>query len=559
MAAPLLAGLVRTLGSQIAKKGAKKIAVKKIKSKAKERISGKNNQNKKLSKKSALISSKGDRLEEKLLRSKISEEETTPTLTGTPKKLTIKSAPKSESQIEQLKINVTNIHKFLVKSNRDYARIESKNKRLSKRAQSKIKLGREERQLEKERSPFGKSLKNVKDSVASGAGSMFEKVLEFGALLLAGIIVNALPAIIEKVQEIIDNIVNFLTPIQSGFNLIKGFFTGEIDESKYDADKKRFSDGMDNINEQIDKISEKMGPFGGLIKMFKPVVDLLSTGSGGKKIVLAKQDEKEGVLNKETEEFTERQFTSAERKRFEKGDATVDGGKPTVKADKFLDDPKGISGSQLVVTSEMGLRDLALSPGMHMGVDIAGPEGTPLVSFSRGTVTAKGYDGGYGNYVVWTDDQNIEHFYGHLKNPSPVNIGDSLIKGQIVGLMGNTGRSSGPHLHWETSTVIGDTGRPKGAVLSRFNPLSKYGKLDPFKIEQIKNSTESSTGKGGANISVKPKDMIINPDPRKRRGSMTVAVQQVNTIQTAYVPMPIPMKSKSFSSLSSPQLSPIWA
>ena len=559
MAAPLLAGLVRTLGSQIAKKGAKKIAVKKIKSKAKERISGRNNQNKKLSKKSALISSKGDRLEEKLLRSKISEEETTPTLTGTPKKLTIKSAPKSESQIEQLKINVTNIHKFLVKSNRDYARIESKNKRLSKRAQSKIKLGREERQLEKERSPFGKSLKNVKDSVASGAGSMFEKVLEFGALLLAGIIVNALPAIIEKVQEIIDNIVNFLTPIQSGFNLIKGFFTGEIDESKYDADKKRFSDGMDNINEQIDKISEKMGPFGGLIKMFKPVVDLLSTGSGGKKIVLAKQDEKEGVLNKETEEFTERQFTSAERKRFEKGDATVDGGKPTVKADKFLDDPKGISGSQLVVTSEMGLRDLALSPGMHMGVDIAGPEGTPLVSFSRGTVTAKGYDGGYGNYVVWTDDQNIEHFYGHLKNPSPVNIGDSLIKGQIVGLMGNTGRSSGPHLHWETSTVIGDTGRPKGAVLSRFNPLSKYGKLDPFKIEQIKNSTESSTGKGGANISVKPKDMIINPDPRKRRGSMTVAVQQVNTIQTAYVPMPIPMKSKSFSSLSSPQLSPIWA
>jgi len=562
MAAPLLAGLVRTLGSQIAKKGAKKIAVKKIKSKAKERISGKNNQNKKLSKKSALISSKGDRLEEKLLRSKISEEETTPTLTGTPKKLTIKSAPKSESQIEQLKINVTNIHKFLVKSNRDYARIESKNKRLSKRAQSKIKLGREERQLEKERSPFGKSLKNVKDSVASGAGSMFEKVLEFGALLLAGIIVNALPAIIEKVQEIIDNIVNFLTPIQSGFNLIKGFFTGEIDESKYDADKKRVDDKLVELNKDgglIDQIAEQTGILEPLVKALKPAIEQVRNVVGGKNKVLAVKSGKEGVKDLDTGEFTERQFTSAERKKFEKGDATVDGGKPTVKADKFLDDPKGISGSQLVVTSEMGLRDLALSPGMHMGVDIAGPEGTPLVSFSRGTVTAKGYDGGYGNYVVWTDDQNIEHFYGHLKNPSPVNIGDSLIKGQIVGLMGNTGRSSGPHLHWETSTVIGDTGRPKGAVLSRFNPLSKYGKLDPFKIEQIKNSTESSTGKGGANISVKPKDMIINPDPRKRRGSMTVAVQQVNTIQTAYVPMPIPMKSKSFSSSSSPQLSPIWA
>ena len=236
----------------------------------------------------------------------------------------------------------------------------------------------------------------------------------------------------------------------------------------------------------------------------------------------------------------------------------VDEGKPTVKANKFLDNAEGVDGSQLVVTSEMGLRDLALSPGMHMGVDIAGPEGTPLVSFSRGTVTAKGYDGGYGNYVVWTDDQNIEHFYGHLKNPSPVNIGDSLTKGQIIGLMGNTGRSSGPHLHWETSTVIGDTGRSKAAVLSRFNPLSKYGKLDPFKIEQIKNSTESSTGKGGANISVKPNDMIINPDPRKRRGSMTIAVQRVNTIQTVPYMMPVPTKSRS-SSTSQPQLPSIWS
>ena len=79
----------------------------------------------------------------------------------------------------------------------------------------------------------------------------------FAGALLLGILVNALPAIVNKVKEIVDNIVNFLTPIQSGFNLIKGFFTGDLDESKYDADKKRFSDGMDNINEQLIRSQKK--------------------------------------------------------------------------------------------------------------------------------------------------------------------------------------------------------------------------------------------------------------------------------------------------------------
>ena len=462
------------------------------------------------------------------------------------------------SQVEQLKLNVSNINSFLISKNKEQKKLKSDKKRLEFRRADTLKREKEERKLEIKSSPVGKVSEKVKESVSSG-GSILDKLLNFGGLLLAGILVNNLPAIIDKVKEVIDSVVNFLTPIQSGFNLLKAFFTGDLDEKGIDVDKKRFDDGIEYLTGDgglIDKLAEKAGPLGGFIKLLKPVLNKFKQSKG--QIILAKQGDKEGFLNTETSEFTEKQFTSAERERFERGDVLVDEGKPTVKADKFLDNAKGVDGSQLVVTSEMGLRDLALSPGMHMGVDIAGPEGTPLVSFSRGTVTAKGYDGGYGNYVVWTDDQNIEHFYGHLKNPSPVNIGDSLTKGQIIGLMGNTGRSSGPHLHWETSTVIGDTGRSKAAVLSRFNPLSKYGKLDPFKIEQIKNSTESSTGKGGANISVKPNDMIINPDPRKRRGSMTIAVQRVNTIQTVPYMMPVPTKSRS-SSTSQPQLPSIWS
>lgn len=463
------------------------------------------------------------------------------------------------SQVEQLKLNVSNINSFLISKNKEQRKLRADKKRLELRRADTLKREKEERKLEIKSSPVGKVSEKVKESVSSG-GSILDKLLNFGGLLLAGILVNNLPAIIEKVRGIIDSVVNFITPIRSGFNLIMAFFTGDIDESKYDADKKRFDDALSELDKEgglIDQLAEKMGPFGELVKLLKPAVDAVRNKVGTKKMKPPKQD----AASSPSGMMSEHDFYVTQVEAQDDSDAydRLLGAETYEEYKKiFLDNAEGVDGSQLVVTSEMGMRDLALSPGMHMGVDIAGPEGTPLVSFSKGTVTAKGYDGGYGNYVVWTDDQNIEHFYGHLKNPSPVNIGDSLTKGQIIGLMGNTGRSSGPHLHWETSTVIGDTGRSKAAVLSRFNPLSKYGKLDPFKIEQIKNSTESSTGRGGAKISVKPNDMIINPDPRKRRGSMTIAVQRVNTIQTVPYMMPVPTKSRS-SSTSQPQLPSIWS
>ena len=72
-----------------------------------------------------------------------------------------------------------------------------------------------------------------------------------------------------------------------------------------------------------------------------------------------------------------------------------------------------INDGEFVLTSTMGTRKLALSPGMHMGIDLAGPEGSPLYAFMSGKVLAKGWDGGYGNYVVWQGSDGIEHLYGH--------------------------------------------------------------------------------------------------------------------------------------------------
>ena len=140
----------------------------------------------------------------------------------------------------------------------------------------------------------------------------------------------------------------------------------------------------------------------------------------------------------------------------------------------------------MIVTSRMGNRGFALSPGMHMGVDIApanGRSGAPLQAFTDGVVEATSPpspSAGYGNWINWVDKDGVGHLYAHMMNAPTVRAGTRVKKGTILGYLGNTGRSSGPHLHWETATNPRDTGMPKSAVLSRFNPLSKYGKNAPF-------------------------------------------------------------------------------
>jgi len=145
--------------------------------------------------------------------------------------------------------------------------------------------------------------------------------------------------------------------------------------------------------------------------------------------------------------------------------------------------PSFAMGGNHVVTSSMGMRNFALSPGMHMGVDIAGSTGEPLQAFTDGTVEATSPpspSAGYGNWVSWIDSNGIGHLYGHMNKPPFVRAGQKVKKGTVLGELGSTGKSSGPHLHWEAATNPQDTGRPKSSVLSRFNPLSRYNKEAPF-------------------------------------------------------------------------------
>jgi murein DD-endopeptidase MepM/ murein hydrolase activator NlpD len=85
---------------------------------------------------------------------------------------------------------------------------------------------------------------------------------------------------------------------------------------------------------------------------------------------------------------------------------------------------------------------------MHEGDDFGTPVGTPLASMSTGTVLFAGWEGGFGNKVEIQYWDGTVSVYGHMSQIS-VSVGDSVSPGDIVGLSGNTGHSTGPHLHLE--------------------------------------------------------------------------------------------------------------
>jgi predicted chitinase len=109
----------------------------------------------------------------------------------------------------------------------------------------------------------------------------------------------------------------------------------------------------------------------------------------------------------------------------------------------------------------------------HGGVDLQVKNGTPLRAVSDGVIVDSDYEKGWGNFLVMKDDRGIYHLYGHMQ-PGYKRSG-SVKKGEVIGKVGMTGRTTGPHLHWETGT-----GWNGGRITGRFDALSKYSKYAPF-------------------------------------------------------------------------------
>jgi murein DD-endopeptidase MepM/ murein hydrolase activator NlpD len=103
----------------------------------------------------------------------------------------------------------------------------------------------------------------------------------------------------------------------------------------------------------------------------------------------------------------------------------------------------------------------------HSGVDLSGKKGMPILATADGVVQGVGYDSMYGNNVLISHDARFETLYGHLLK-SKVKEGEKVTRGQVIGLMGSTGLSTGNHVHYE----IVDKGKkvnPYNFILNRDN------------------------------------------------------------------------------------------
>ena len=88
-------------------------------------------------------------------------------------------------------------------------------------------------------------------------------------------------------------------------------------------------------------------------------------------------------------------------------------------------------------------------PAMHTGIDFRGTIGEPVRATASGTVTVAGWSGGYGRMVEIDHGNGLATRYGHMSEIE-VKVGDKIKIGQEIGRLGSTGRSTGPHLHYET-------------------------------------------------------------------------------------------------------------
>ena len=115
-----------------------------------------------------------------------------------------------------------------------------------------------------------------------------------------------------------------------------------------------------------------------------------------------------------------------------------------------LDHTPSIIPCEGLITSGLGVRNDPFTGmmTMHNGIDIAAGKGTPVYAPGAGTIINCGWDRGMGNFVVIDHGNNLKTYYGHL-SLLKIHKGQKVDRMDLLGMVGSTGRSTGPHLHYE--------------------------------------------------------------------------------------------------------------
>ena len=121
---------------------------------------------------------------------------------------------------------------------------------------------------------------------------------------------------------------------------------------------------------------------------------------------------------------------------------------------------------------------------LHTGIDYAAPSGTPVKASADGIITFKGWKGGYGNAVMIQHANGIETLYAHLSAFSQAQ--GNVRSGEVIGFVGSTGRSTGPHLHYE-ARINGQPVNPASVAL----PTPELTQADKAKFARQKQEADA--------------------------------------------------------------------
>jgi murein DD-endopeptidase MepM/ murein hydrolase activator NlpD len=160
-----------------------------------------------------------------------------------------------------------------------------------------------------------------------------------------------------------------------------------------------------------------------------------------------------------------------------------------------------VDGARLSSTFGMRRHPILGYSRMHKGVDFAAPTGTPIYAAGGGRVAAAGRNGSYGNYIRVRHSGEYSTAYAHLSRfAKGLRPGQRVRQGQVIGYVGTTGRSTGPHLHYEVLRNDQQINPLKlkqppatqlaGADLERFN--EEVARIDRLRDELTRNTQVAS-------------------------------------------------------------------
>jgi len=469
-------------------------------------------------------------------------------------------------QVKQLKLNVTNIHSFLVKKNKQDKKLQTKEKDKEKRKVSIKKAKEKEKKLEIKSSPLGKISENTKDSITSG-GSILDKILNFGGLLLAGILVNSLPALAERLKIVAESVISFVTPVVDVFKiLIESVGGGDPSPELEPAKIKLLSDIEDKKDGILTELRNILGPFNGIVDLLEPLIDDLMKKFGNKLNIstsntkLVKNEKGEEGIQAPGQEFVKTKWTKKQRERYDKGDDRA----------YIMPDAEDLTGlnSSSTIIDQKNLPKLpptghiagqkygaprdddgdGIPDRRHAGQDF--DAGLNDTFYSRiGGVVMRQYEtsGGYGNYVdIYNKDLNVTERIAE-GDITLVNTGDKITPGTPV----QRGTAQTGVFHYEIRNGKEETYGFEGTrdPIKFLNDLAKKAKISSAKKAKISSANNENQVQQVSSIN----------QPIDDESDLLVVIQPVNTVHAVPYMMPFPVASKGSSSASTPQLSALWS